>query len=89
MPDAYPDFDWSVVPAPFLTLLTPGDPIRIGLNLDASGTVNILPGLSTTAMVSQPLLNIPNDPGPSELNLPPVRSDAPRYYSAMIRSCRS
>ncbi len=32
--DAYPDFTWSLVPAPFLTLLTPGDPIRIGLNID-------------------------------------------------------
>lgn len=78
---AYPEFEWSVAPAPFLTLLTPGDPIRIGLNLDASGTVNVRPGLSATATISQPLLNIPNDPGPSESNLPPVRSDAPRYYA--------
>lgn len=81
VPGAYPNFEWSIVPAPFLTLLTPGDPIRLGLNLDAVGTVNILPGLSTTAVISQPLLNIPNDPGPSETNLQPVRSDGPRYYA--------
>lgn len=81
VPGAYPDFEWSIVPAPFLTLLTPGDPIRLGLNVDASGTINIMPGLSATAVVSQPLLNIPSDPGPSESTLPHVRSDAPRYYS--------
>lgn len=79
--DAYPEFVWSIVPAPFLTLLTPGDPIRLGLNIDATGTVNLLPGLSATAVVSQPALNIPSDPGPSESELPPVRSDAPRYYA--------
>ncbi len=79
--DAYPEFVWSIAPAPFLTLLTPGDPIRIGLNIDAAGTVNLSPGLSVTAMVSQPFLNIPDDPGPSESNLPPVRSDSPRYFA--------
>ncbi len=79
--DAYPDFTWSLVPAPFLTLLTPGDPIRIGLNIDFESNLALAPGLSITTNISQPALNIPNDPGPSESNLPPVRSDAPRYYA--------
>ncbi len=79
--DAYPEFVWSIAPAPFLTLLTPGDPIRIGLNVDARGTINLRPGLSMTAEVSQPFLNIPDDPGPSESELPPVRSDSPRYFA--------
>jgi hypothetical protein len=78
---AYPEFVWSVVPAPFLTLLTPGDPIRLGLNIDLETQVIFAPGLSVTATVSQPALNIPNDPGPSETELPPVRSDSPRYYA--------
>jgi hypothetical protein len=79
--EAYPEFEWSVVPAPFLVLLTPGEPIRLGLNIDADLNLLIAPGLSLNASVSQPALNIPDDPGPSETNLPPVRSDAPRYYA--------
>lgn len=79
--DVYPDFVWSVAPAPFLTLLTPGDPIRLGLNIDVGASVRFAPGLSVTANVSQPFLNIPDDPGPSETELPPVRSDSPRYYA--------
>ncbi len=79
--EAYPDFSWSLVPAPFLTLLTPGDPIRIGLNIDLNTNTYLAPGLFVTADVSQPALNIPNDPGPSESNLHPVRSDSPRYYA--------
>jgi hypothetical protein len=78
---AYPEFIWSVVPAPFLTLLTPGDPLRLGLNVDLETQLIVMPGLSLTANVSQPLLNIPNDPGPSETELPPVRSDQPRYFA--------
>lgn len=78
---AYPDFVWSIVPAPFLTLLTPGDPIRLGLNIDLETEIILRPGLSITANISQPALNIPNDPGPSESNLHPVRSDSPRYYA--------
>ncbi|CAN5702928.1 hypothetical protein BH23PSE1_BH23PSE1_04680 [soil metagenome] len=34
-PEFYPRFEWSLVPAPFVVLLTPGDPIRFGLNADA------------------------------------------------------
>lgn len=79
--EAYPDFSWSLVPAPFLTLLTPGDPIRIGLNIDLDTNTYLAPGLFVTANVSQPALNIPDDPGPSETALQPVRSDSPRYYS--------
>jgi len=79
--DAYPEFIWSIVPAPFLVLLTPGDPIRVGLNVDLETTINLAPGLSINADISQPAINIPNDPGPSETELHPVRSDAPRYYA--------
>jgi hypothetical protein len=75
--DAYPDFAWSFVPAPYLYLLTPGDPIRLGLNFDLAGTVSLRPGLSTTVSISQPLINAPNDPEPSESELQPVRSDTP------------
>jgi hypothetical protein len=79
--DAYPDFAWSFVPAPYLYLLTPGDPIRLGLNFDLAGTVSLRPGLSTTVSISQPLINAPNDPEPSESELQPVRSDTPLYYA--------
>ena len=79
--DAYPGFSWSFVPAPYLYLLTPGDPIRLGLNFDLAGTLHFSPGLSTTVNISQPLINAPNDPEPSESTLPPVRSDTPLYYA--------
>ena len=78
---AYPDFGWSIAPQPYLYLLTPEDPIRLGLNLDATGSVQIAPGFSASAMVSQPLLNSSDDPGPSETALQPVRSDTSRYYA--------
>lgn len=81
VPGAYPAIDWSVVPAPYLVLLTPDDPIRLGVNLDFGFELDLAPGLSMTANISQPLINVPDDPGPSESNLPPVRSDLPRYYS--------
>lgn len=79
--DAYPSLDWSLVPAPYLVLLTPNDPIKLGVNIDLGFRLEMAPGLSATANVSQPFINVPDDPGPSETNLPPVRSDAPRYYS--------
>ena len=79
--DAYPALDWNLVPAPYLVLLTPSDPIKLGLNVDLGFRLEFMPGLSATANISQPLINVPDDPGPSETNLPPVRSDAPRYYS--------
>jgi hypothetical protein len=79
--EAYPDFDWSIAPAPYLFLLTPSDPIRLGINLDLAGTLSFAPGLSTTGRLSQPLINVPDDPGPSETELPPVRSDTPRYFA--------
>ncbi len=69
------------MPAPYLYLLTPGDPIRLGLNFDLAGTLHFSPGLSTTVNISQPLINAPNDPEPSESTLPPVRSDTPLYYA--------
>ncbi len=79
--DAYPAFIWSVIPAPYLYLLTPDDPIRLGLNLEVGGTVQFGGGLSFTGQISQPLLNVPKDPGPSDSVLEHVRSDTPRYYA--------
>lgn len=80
-PGLYPEFSWSIVPAPYLYLLEPDDPIRLGLNLDFNGTVQLSRGLSVTGSVSQPLINSADDPGPSETELQPVRSDTPRYYA--------
>ncbi len=79
--DAYPNLNWNLLPAPYLVLLTPDDPIRLGVNLDLGFRLDLRPGLSMTANISQPLINVPDDPGPSESALPPVRSDAPRYYA--------
>ncbi|HMQ93425.1 MAG TPA: YjbH domain-containing protein [Amaricoccus sp.] len=79
--DAYPSLDWNLVPAPYLVLLTPEDPIKLGVNIDLGFRLNLAPGLSATANISQPFINVPDDPGPSETNLPPVRSDQGRYYS--------
>jgi hypothetical protein len=79
--DVYPEWSWSVVPAPYLYLLTPDDPIRLGVNLDVGASVNVTPGLSVTGMVSQPVINTPDDPEPSDSPLPHVRSDTAFYYA--------
>lgn len=79
--DSYPSIDWNIVPAPYLVLLTPNDPIKLGVNIDGGFRLSMAPGFSATMNISQPLINVPDDPGPSETALQPVRSDAPRYYS--------
>lgn len=79
--DAYPSLDWTLLPAPYLVLLTPEDPIRLGVNLDLGFRLEFARGLSTTANISQPLINVPDDPGPSESALQPVRSDQARYFA--------
>ncbi len=78
---AYPEVDWSLAPAPYLFLLKPEDQIRISLYADAGVTVTFAPGLSVSGRVSQGLINVPDDDGPSETNLPPVRSETSRYYA--------
>ncbi|WP_413150019.1 YjbH domain-containing protein [Amaricoccus sp. W119] len=80
-PDLYPSFDWTVLPQPYLVLLTPGEPIRIGLNLDANVTLRVSQGLSFNLGVSQPLFGTYDDPGDSDSTLPHVRSNTSRYYS--------
>ncbi len=79
--DAFPEFDWFLAPAVYLYVLTPDDPIRLGLNLDLGGQVNFSPGLSVSGRISQPIVNTSEDPGPSETNLQPVRSSLPRYFA--------
>jgi hypothetical protein len=79
--DAYPEFDWSLTPAPYLYLLTPDDPIRLGVNIDAAGTVTFAPGFSVTGRISQPIVNSPNDPEMSDSTLQHVRSDTAWYYA--------
>src|SRR5690606_35780822 len=39
------------------------------------------PGFSVTGRVLQGLINVPSDDGPSETNLPPVRSEMSRYFA--------
>jgi hypothetical protein len=79
--EAYPEFDWSITPAPYLYLLTPDDPIRLAINIDVAGSVEFRPGLSVTGRLSQPIFNTPTDPEPSDSVLQHVRSDTPFYYS--------
>ncbi|MEM8571194.1 MAG: YjbH domain-containing protein [Pseudomonadota bacterium] len=79
--DAYPEYSWSLVPAPYLYLLTPDDPIRLGINLDLGGKVEFSRGFSVTGKLSQPIFNVPTDPDPAETELQPVRSDTPRYFA--------
>jgi hypothetical protein len=79
--DAFPTFEWSVYPAPYLVYLTPGDPIRFALNIDGSATYRVNSALSLTGAISQPFLGVRDDPGPSDSNLPPVRSETARYFA--------
>ena len=79
--EAFPEYDWFIAPFPYLFLLDPDDPIRLGINVDLGGSVAFAPGLSMTGRISQPVINVPDDPGPSDSVLQPVRSDISRYYA--------
>jgi hypothetical protein len=80
-PDLFPKWEWAIFPALYLNYLTPDDPIRFGLNLDAAASYRVSPELSFTAGLSQPLLGPSGDPGPSETELQPVRSESARYFA--------
>lgn len=80
-PDLYPSVDWNLLPQPYLVLLTPGEPIRVGLNLDANVTLRLTQQASLSVGVSQPLFGTFADPGDSDSTLPHVRSNTSRYYS--------
>ena len=79
--DAYPEFDWSIAPAPYLFLLNPEEQIRLSLYAEAAATVTFAPGFSVSGRVTQGLINVPDDDGPSDTRLPPVRSEMSRYYA--------
>lgn len=79
--DDFPNTRWSIFPQPYLFLLTPSDPIRLGVNIDAEAIVEFAPGLSVTGRVSQPVINSPDDPEQSDSELQPVRSDTPLYFA--------
>lgn len=80
-PNLYPSVDWNILPQPYLVLLTPGEPIRVGLNLDGNVTLRFSEQLSANIGLSQPLFGTFDDPGDSESTLPHVRSNTSRYYS--------
>src|SRR5690606_21671930 len=64
--DVYPEFDWSIAPAPYLFLLNPEEQIRLSLFAEAAATVTFSPGFSLSGRISQGLINVPDDGGPSE-----------------------
>jgi hypothetical protein len=80
-PDLYPSIDWNLLPQPYLVLLTPDEPIRVGVNLDANVTLRVSEQLSFNVGLSQPLFGTYSDPGDSDSTLPHVRSNTSRYYS--------
>jgi hypothetical protein len=79
--EGYPEFDWSIAPAPYLFLLNPEEQIRLSLYAEAAATLTFSPGFSVSGRITQGLINVPDDDGPSETNLPPVRSEMSRYYA--------
>jgi hypothetical protein len=79
--ELFPALEWSVFPAPYLIYLTPDDPIRFGLNLDATATYRLTPEVSFSGGVSQPLIGRSSDPEPAKTELQPVRSESARYFA--------
>jgi hypothetical protein len=78
--ESYPKFDWSVGPDVRYGLFDPSDPLRVDIRAQASGRVDIAPGLSVTGQASASLFgNIDDALLNTNSQLPQVRTNAARY----------
>jgi hypothetical protein len=78
--DDYPRFGWSLYPRLARSFFDPKAPARFGVFADASGYVEVLPGITVEAVVEGNLYNnLSNEEASSSL-LPHVRSDFNFYY---------
>ena len=78
--DEYPKFDWSIGPDIRYSAFDPDDPLRAELRAEATGRVELAPGLSFSGTVSREIIgNLGNATRRSNSELPKVRSDGNRY----------
>jgi hypothetical protein len=75
----YPNFSWDVSPQLRQSLFDPNEPLGIQLLAAASGTVNILPGLSATLELETNLFSTVSTTRTSDSVLPHVRTDFLEY----------
>jgi hypothetical protein len=77
----YPRFGWSLYPRLERSFFDPKSPARFGLFADASGYVEVVPGLTLETILEAAVLNDLGSNTPSNSVLPHVRSDFGLYYS--------
>jgi len=78
--DSYPKYDWSIGPDILYSAFDPDDPLRAELRAEASGTIEILPGLTFGGTVGTEIIgNIDEATRESDSVLPRVRSEANLY----------
>ncbi|MEQ5872855.1 YjbH domain-containing protein [Sagittula sp. NFXS13] len=81
-PGVYPKFSWSLGPTVNFSLFDPNSPVRANLDLRASATYSITPGLQLSGSVTQKLTgNLDKVSRRDESGLPRVRTDRPLYVA--------
>ena len=78
--DQFPDFDWSFGPGLRYGFFDPDDPLRVQLDLELEGTVEVRRGLFLSGSVAADVIgNFDNNDSGSNSQLPRVRTDIKRY----------
>ena len=77
----YPKFSWDIFPQFRQELFDPTNPLGVQFVAAASGTVEILPGLSLNAEVEGNIWDNFNTNRPSDSVLPHVRTDFAKYFT--------
>jgi len=78
--DSYPKYDWSIGPDVRYSAFDPDDPLRAELRAEASGSIEVLPGLTFGGIVGTEIIgNLDEATRESDSVLPRVRSEANLY----------
>ena len=78
--EIFPRTSWGIIPYVPVSLFDPDEPLRADLQILLDGSVEVLPGLSASAQVSQRVVgNLDDITRESDSVLPRVRSDIAEY----------
>ena len=78
---AYPKFSWSIFPQFRQQLFDPSNPLAVQFLVGASGSVEVLPGLSFNGEIEANIWNNFDVNRPSDSVLPHVRTDFAKYFT--------
>lgn len=87
--NSYPRFDWAISPSFRQELFDPNEPLQVQLLVQASGTIEVMPGLNLVANVEGNIYNDYNFSRTSNSVLPHVRSDFAEYLKHGINGISS